>query len=51
LLFVPDAVDILMYPTCCALFVNSQSAEVFEWLVVGDNHHGWWTFTMGGSSQ
>ena len=26
--------------------INCQSLHVFEWLVVGDNHHGWWTFTV-----
>ena len=28
--------------------INCQSVQVFEWLVVGENHHDWWTFTVLG---
>jgi len=28
--------------------INCQSVQVFQWLVVGDNNDGWWTFTVLG---
>ena len=30
------------------IMINCQSVQVFEWLVVGENHHDWWTFTVFG---
>jgi len=31
--------------------INCQSVQFFEWLVVGDYHNGWWTFTVLGWLQ
>jgi len=28
------------------IMINCQSVQVFEWFVVGDNHHAWWTSTV-----
>jgi len=30
------------------IVINCQSVQLLKWLVVGDNHHGWWTFTVLG---
>jgi len=48
---VPDAVDVLASERAARgliIMVNCQSVQAFKWSMVGDNHRGWWTFTVLG---
>jgi len=48
---VPDAVDVLASERAARgliIMINCQPVQAFKWSMVGDNHRGWWTFTVLG---